>query len=112
MISCFFFFQAEDGIRDYKVTGVQTCALPISSESLKRWQPTLSTSVPGGVLGHLSMPSGTPSPSESRGQPFASTVAPGGVLGHWSIPSATPSTSESTGHPLASTWAPGGELPH
>src|SRR2546426_12731717 len=28
--SSFFFFQAEDGIRDYKVTGVQTCALPIS----------------------------------------------------------------------------------
>src|SRR5256885_1892123 len=28
----FFFFQAEDGIRDYKVTGVQTCALPISGQ--------------------------------------------------------------------------------
>src|SRR2546426_5387174 len=28
----FFFFQAEDGIRDYKVTGVQTCALPILAE--------------------------------------------------------------------------------
>src|SRR5256885_497346 len=28
-IKSFFFFQAEDGIRDYKVTGVQTCALPI-----------------------------------------------------------------------------------
>src|SRR5438132_8307613 len=27
---CFFFFQAEDGIRDHCVTGVQTCALPIS----------------------------------------------------------------------------------
>src|SRR5690606_40158386 len=27
---CFFFFQAEDGIRDFHVTGVQTCALPIS----------------------------------------------------------------------------------
>src|SRR5260370_26225536 len=27
----FFFFQAEDGIRDSSVTGVQTCALPISS---------------------------------------------------------------------------------
>src|SRR3712207_7098175 len=27
---CFFFFQAEDGIRDIGVTGVQTCALPIS----------------------------------------------------------------------------------
>ena len=26
---CVFFFQAEDGIRDYDVTGVQTCALPI-----------------------------------------------------------------------------------
>src|SRR5256885_4878466 len=30
----FFFFQAEDGIRDYKVTGVQTCALPIWLMSL------------------------------------------------------------------------------
>src|SRR5205807_4945387 len=29
-----FFFQAEDGIRDYKVTGVQTCALPISRDGL------------------------------------------------------------------------------
>src|SRR5256885_11397425 len=28
-LSFVFFFQAEDGIRDYKVTGVQTCALPI-----------------------------------------------------------------------------------
>src|SRR2546427_12597634 len=30
MYSFFFFFQAEDGIRDLTVTGVQTCALPIS----------------------------------------------------------------------------------
>src|SRR5207249_9732864 len=30
-ISLFFFFQAEDGIRDRNVTGVQTCALPISN---------------------------------------------------------------------------------
>src|SRR5947209_16156168 len=29
----FFFFQAEDGIRDIGVTGVQTCALPISEKS-------------------------------------------------------------------------------
>src|SRR5256885_560260 len=28
-VIAYFFFQAEDGIRDYKVTGVQTCALPI-----------------------------------------------------------------------------------
>src|SRR5438034_7716012 len=37
LISCliwlFFFFQAEDGIRDHCVTGVQTCALPISRRS-------------------------------------------------------------------------------
>src|SRR5437762_12694385 len=31
----FFFFQAEDGIRDTSVTGVQTCALPICSPRLK-----------------------------------------------------------------------------
>src|SRR5256885_5757386 len=31
-----FFFQAEDGIRDYKVTGVQTCALPISTPAAGR----------------------------------------------------------------------------
>src|SRR6266446_6789613 len=34
----FFFFQAEDGIRDYKVTGVQTCALPILHGS-RKFQP-------------------------------------------------------------------------
>src|SRR5256884_1182025 len=31
-VCCFFFFQAEDGIRDVAVTGVQTCALPIWKE--------------------------------------------------------------------------------
>src|SRR5215467_15294911 len=37
MLPCrILFFQAEDGIRDYKVTGVQTCALPISAEA-ERW---------------------------------------------------------------------------
>src|SRR5258706_9137208 len=44
----FFFFQAEDGIRDWSVTGVQTCALPISTlmngpMSLKlRWRLAFS----------------------------------------------------------------------
>src|SRR3989454_12245371 len=41
----FFFFQAEDGIRDYKVTGVQTCALPISSST---GTVTLSAAAPTG----------------------------------------------------------------
>src|SRR5204862_851688 len=40
----FFFFQAEDGIRDLYVTGVQTCALPISGLSGSRTSPVLPTS--------------------------------------------------------------------
>ena len=36
-----FFFQAEDGIRDIGVTGVQTCALPISKNFLKKIQKVL-----------------------------------------------------------------------
>src|SRR5690606_41087853 len=32
----YFFFQAEDGIRDFHVTGVQTCALPIFSSTVVR----------------------------------------------------------------------------
>src|SRR5699024_11662434 len=37
----FFFFQAEDGIRDRNVTGVQTCALPIYSASYQLYNPLL-----------------------------------------------------------------------
>src|SRR3712207_8837015 len=35
LFSFFFFFQAEDGIRDIGVTGVQTCALPICTDDIK-----------------------------------------------------------------------------
>src|SRR3712207_1738267 len=38
----FFFFQAEDGIRDIGVTGVQTCALPISTGVATRTSLTVS----------------------------------------------------------------------
>src|SRR5437762_11857598 len=38
--SWFFFFQAEDGIRDTSVTGVQTCALPISSTNMRNVAPS------------------------------------------------------------------------
>src|SRR5690606_39757697 len=41
----FFFFQAEDGIRDFHVTGVQTCALPIfSSRSPELWPSAVALS--------------------------------------------------------------------
>src|SRR2546430_7455837 len=43
----FFFFQAEDGIRDLTVTGVQTCALPILFFKLS------SRVVPDDLSGHL-----------------------------------------------------------
>src|SRR5699024_11250607 len=60
VISCcsFFFFQAEDGIRDRNVTGVQTCALPILgvlmlSQHVAREYASdlLSTDAPG--IGYL-----------------------------------------------------------
>src|SRR5256886_4076128 len=41
----FFFFQAEDGIRDLTVTGVQTCALPISAD--RPWRTPRATRSPG-----------------------------------------------------------------
>src|SRR2546425_168679 len=41
----FFFFQAEDGIRDKLVTGVQTCALPIFSKALKLADISLVTAL-------------------------------------------------------------------
>src|SRR5690606_39701877 len=36
----FFFFQAEDGIRDFHVTGVQTCALPIFKQVMIELDPS------------------------------------------------------------------------
>src|SRR2546430_11643749 len=53
----FFFFQAEDGIRDLTVTGVQTCALPISGRKTAprratRWAPVPeSAASPGAPAG-------------------------------------------------------------
>src|SRR5215213_11049556 len=61
----FFFFQAEDGIRDWSVTGVQTCALPISmarratprfTDGLSGW---LRSALPGVVID---------APDEQRGR--------------------------------------------
>src|SRR5690554_7991788 len=46
--SFFFFFQAEDGIRDADVTGVQTCALPIYIKN-KKWADDFS---PIDTMGH------------------------------------------------------------
>src|SRR3989475_6501371 len=58
----FFFFQAEDGIRDLTVTGVQTCALPISVR-----QPHFLVPVEGRVVRGRSIRSDRPG-SGIRGQ--------------------------------------------
>src|SRR5215204_6863662 len=44
--SSFFFFQAEDGIRDHCVTGVQTCALPISARRPSTMRSRAAASIP------------------------------------------------------------------
>src|SRR5690606_39482780 len=41
-----FFFQAEDGIRDFHVTGVQTCALPISMRTVREIYAWLGEALP------------------------------------------------------------------
>src|SRR2546430_6942892 len=56
----FFFFQAEDGIRDLTVTGVQTCALPISAARASRRRPLLGRARRAGM------------PSSSVGRALAS----------------------------------------
>src|SRR5258708_31910857 len=57
----FFFFQAEDGIRDDLVTGVQTCALPISLATdidMLTGRPVIATAVARGPTRLLCVPNG------------------------------------------------------
>src|SRR3989441_10616960 len=59
--SWFFFFQAEDGIRDKLVTGVQTCALPICPEDVAcrgghEEQPHAEQAEPSEELDHGELP--------------------------------------------------------
>src|SRR5690606_40122317 len=57
---CFFFFQAEDGIRDFHVTGVQTCALPILvSDRTNRCTPESRSKV-------MVYVTGSPAPARSE----------------------------------------------
>src|SRR2546422_7554595 len=66
----FFFFQAEDGIRDVAVTGVQTCALPISpAEPPARWPANARATpvpVPHRHSGHALLIVKPPPRKESR----------------------------------------------
>src|SRR5690606_40266652 len=74
----FFFFQAEDGIRDFHVTGVQTCALPISRNSsittrshATAWARASSRS----AVTTTPLPAARPSSLTTYGGPKASSAA-------------------------------------
>src|SRR6266498_858468 len=78
---CFFFFQAEDGIRDADVTGVQTCALPISaSEQADRLTSRVETyTVPSGA----NATTGSDARSMSRSRPRTTGGSPTAALSAW-----------------------------
>src|SRR2546422_5581702 len=87
----FFFFQAEDGIRDVAVTGVQTCALPIS------WFESAWSGL--ATAGQLSQASPRPSASRSpcEGLEFS---------GQLSQLSPTRSEERRVGKECRSRWSP------
>src|SRR2546430_9647159 len=62
-VTIFFFFQAEDGIRDLTVTGVQTCALPIWSSG--RHQPLWTTTSSPTLTLRTSLPTAHTMPEQS-----------------------------------------------
>src|SRR6266481_8837343 len=89
---CYFFFQAEDGIRDGTVTGVQTCALPIfvggvplahtnalfTALAVNALNELLGTvGQPGGLHFTPQIPMAGPATSTQTFEKFAATVGAG-----------------------------------
>src|SRR2546429_7255275 len=103
-VVCFFFFQAEDGIRDVAVTGVQTCALPIFGGPQRSVQVDSSsaTAVSVGTVDlHQAGPTNNGSDFAVFGGPAAKPTGVNvGTAGHW-IPGANP-----FGDPFAAVAAP------
>src|SRR6266545_7153545 len=88
----FFFFQAEDGIRDKLVTGVQTCALPISARAA--WPaPSSRQEVIDGVARYGFRPT-PPNASTSAGRPPPRSAGSGRQRGHDTTPGSTSSRPE------------------
>src|SRR6266487_1945517 len=97
VLICLFFFQAEDGIRDGRVTGVQTCALPppglppagpreIASDRPATDGPKRTQSRDRGMKSQSCCPVGgrpglrASKPGQGRKVPRISSFEPGGVL--------------------------------
>src|SRR5215208_205640 len=73
----FFFFQAEDGIRDGHVTGVQTCALPICRRTVRRLAVAEERDTDREEADeHVDRPTRNEAPARERARPWAT----GGAL--------------------------------
>src|SRR5437773_3017954 len=98
-ITIFFFFQAEDGIRDRDVTGVQTCALPIS--------PPHRPNRPTDHKGHAPQAS-TPAPNQPSHRPRSPRQNPSRTGAYVLAPPPCSRRSEErrVGKECRSLWAP------
>src|SRR5256886_9418209 len=113
----FFFFQAEDGIRDLTVTGVQTCALPISRSGASltappRAPPIRPAPLPRRVTGHCDgaacvPPRGSNGPSRriARRRPPVPRLVPTSPL-----PGRVTRPPRLGGSPIRGTWDLGDAL--
>src|SRR2546430_8468008 len=93
----FFFFQAEDGIRDLTVTGVQTCALPIldDADAVAGGAGTLGVGAEQGRLHAV-----------GRGEGLADRVEEAGVGRRVAAPGAPRSEERRVGKECRSRWSP------
>src|SRR2546430_13659129 len=91
----FFFFQAEDGIRDLTVTGVQTCALPISEARCVK--------LSGGTL--VAMNDNAQRPGRGADDDFA-VDGPGGRLAAYEARTEKRSEERRVGKECRSRWSP------
>src|SRR2546422_8326311 len=93
----FFFFQAEDGIRDVAVTGVQTCALPISRLFDRRPPPRKP------IIAHLVA---LGRPRDPRLLPRKESPPPSAASRPVPVPSTARSEERRVGKECRSRWSP------
>src|SRR2546427_1426250 len=96
--SLFFFFQAEDGIRDLTVTGVQTCALPICGAASGGTPGETTTPAADRIFARSWRPTSTSTPASPRSS--ATAAPPYG----WS--EASRSEERRVGKECRSRWSP------
>src|SRR2546430_10600652 len=96
----FFFFQAEDGIRDLTVTGVQTCALPISALRAPRCECS-------NIMYRLRFVRSVQSGSMTRDRPTTPGICDNTYSAAWMIaPPLTRSEERRVGKECRSRWSP------